>query len=49
MVLEVKERIKAGEIFQNVISNAKEYKLKGNKLSFYETLRKINPSPTCTI
>ncbi len=45
MVLEVKERIKAGEIFQNVISNAKEYKLKGNKLSFYETLRKINPSP----
>ena len=45
MVLEVKERIKAGEIFQDVISNAKEYKLKGNKLSFYENLRKINPSP----
>jgi anthranilate synthase component I len=45
MVLEVKERIKAGEVFQDVISNAKEYKLKGNKLSFYENLRKINPSP----
>ncbi len=45
MVIEVKERIKAGEIFQGVISNAKEYELKGNKLSFYESLRKINPSP----
>jgi anthranilate synthase component I len=45
MVIEVKERIKAGEIFQGVISNAREYELKGNKLSFYESLRKINPSP----
>ena len=45
MVLEVKERIKAGEIFQDVISNAREYELLGNKLSFYENLRKINPSP----
>ena len=45
MVIEVKERIRAGEIFQGVISNAKEYELKGNKLSFYENLRKINPSP----
>ena len=44
-VLQVKERIKAGEIFQDVISNAREYQLKGNKLSFYEALRKINPSP----
>ena len=45
MVLESKERIKAGEIFQSVISNAREYKIKGNKLSFYQTLRNINPSP----
>jgi anthranilate synthase component 1 len=45
MVIEVKERIIAGEVFQDVISNAKEYELKGNKLSFYESLRKINPSP----
>ena len=45
MISEVKERIKAGEVFQDVISNAKEYELKGNKLSFYESLRKINPSP----
>lgn len=45
MVLEAKEKIKAGEIFQSVISNAREYKIKGNKLSFYETLRRINPSP----
>jgi anthranilate synthase component I len=45
MVIEVKERIVAGEVFQDVISNAKEYELKGNKLAFYESLRKINPSP----
>ena len=35
MVLEVKERIKAGEIFQGVISNAREYELIGEtNLSF---------------
>jgi len=45
MVLDAKERIKSGEIFQSVISNAQEYRIKGNKLSFYETLRNINPSP----
>jgi anthranilate synthase component I len=45
MVLEAKERIKAGEIFQSVLSNAREYKIKGSKLSFYENLRSINPSP----
>lgn len=45
MVLDTKELIKAGEIFQCVISNAREYIIKGNRLSFYETLRKINPSP----
>lgn len=45
MVLQAKEKIKAGEIFQSVISNARKYEIKGNKLSFYERLRKINPSP----
>ena len=45
MVLEAKEKIKTGEIFQSVISNAREYKITGNKLAFYETLRRINPSP----
>jgi len=45
MVLQAKEKIKAGEIFQSVISNAREYTIKGNKLSFYERLRNINPSP----
>ncbi len=45
MVLQAKEKIKAGEIFQSVISNARKYTIKGNKLSFYEKLRNINPSP----
>ena len=44
-VLQAKEKINAGEIFQSVISNAREYTIKGNKLSFYERLRNINPSP----
>ncbi|NYB51107.1 MAG: anthranilate synthase component I [Methanobacteriaceae archaeon] len=45
MVMKAKEKIKAGEIFQSVISNAREYEIKGNKLAFYEALRNINPSP----
>ncbi len=45
MVQETKERIKSGEIFQAVISNAHKYRIKGNKLRFYEALRKVNPSP----
>ncbi|MCK9152601.1 anthranilate synthase component I [Methanobacterium alcaliphilum] len=45
MVTETKERIKNGEIFQGVISNAQKYKITGNKLCFYDTLRKMNPSP----
>ena len=45
MVLQAKEKIKTGEIFQSVISNAREYTIRGNKLSFYERLRNINPSP----
>lgn len=45
MVSSAKKRILDGEIFQSVISNAREYKISGNKLSFYESLRNINPSP----
>lgn len=45
MVYKSKEKIKAGEIFQSVISNAKKFQISGDKLSFYENLRKINPSP----
>jgi anthranilate synthase component 1 len=45
MVMETQERIIDGEIFQTVISNAQKYKISGNKLNFYDTLRKVNPSP----
>ncbi|WP_414469076.1 anthranilate synthase component I [Methanobacterium sp. ACI-7] len=45
MVLKAKESIKAGEIFQSVISNAREYEIEGDKLSIYKTLRETNPSP----
>lgn len=45
MVRLAKEKIKAGEIFQSVISNALEYKIEGDKLSIYKTLREMNPSP----
>jgi len=44
-VVQVKEKITAGEVFQTVISNAFEYKINGDKLSFYEKLRNMNPSP----
>ncbi|MGF7118311.1 anthranilate synthase component I [Methanobacterium oryzae] len=45
MVRLAKEKIKAGEIFQSVISNAREYEISGDKLSIYKTLREMNPSP----
>lgn len=45
MVSKSQEKIRAGEIFQSVISNAKKFQINGDKLSFYEKLRKINPSP----
>lgn len=45
MVRLAKEKIKAGEIFQSVISNAREYEINGDKLSIYKTLREMNPSP----
>lgn len=45
MVIKAKEKIKDGEIFQSVISNAREYEISGDKLSIYKTLREMNPSP----
>ncbi|MBQ6220479.1 MAG: chorismate-binding protein [Methanosphaera sp.] len=44
-IVETKELINDGEIFQAVISNAKNLVIKGSKLPLYEHLRKINPSP----
>jgi anthranilate synthase component 1 len=45
LVLKSKKRIKSGEIFQSVISNSRIFQISGDKLSFYEKLRRINPSP----
>lgn len=45
MVKQAKEKIKAGEIFQSVISNAREYEITGDKLAIYKALREMNPSP----
>lgn len=45
MVVQAKKKIKSGEIFQTVLSNAVEYKITGDKLAFYEKLRHLNPSP----
>lgn len=45
MVIEAKKKIKEGEIFQAVISNAREYEITGDKLSIYKALREMNPSP----
>ncbi len=44
-VLLAKERIAAGESFQTVLSNRFEYDTRGSRLSFYEQLRRLNPSP----
>jgi anthranilate synthase component 1 len=40
-----KEEIKAGEIFQVVLSRKYEFGYDGNLLKFYNQLRQINPSP----
>ncbi|MGZ7208688.1 MAG: anthranilate synthase component I [Methanobacterium sp.] len=45
MVIAAKKKIKAGEIFQSVISNAREYEISGDKLSIYKALHHTNPSP----
>ena len=45
MVEKAKENIKAGDIFQIVLSNRLKVKAKVDKLSFYRKLRSKNPSP----
>jgi len=45
MVETAKEHIKAGDIFQIVLSNRLKVKAKVDRLSFYRKLRSKNPSP----
>jgi anthranilate synthase component 1 len=45
MVKTAKEHIKAGDIFQIVLSNRLKVKAKVDRLSFYRKLRSKNPSP----
>jgi anthranilate synthase component 1 len=45
MVNTAKEHIKAGDIFQIVLSNRLKVKAKVHRLSFYRKLRSKNPSP----
>ncbi len=45
MVTDAKEHIKAGDIFQIVLSNRLKVKAKVDRLSFYRKLRSKNPSP----
>ena len=40
-----KEYITAGDIFQVVLSKRYDFRIRGNLISFYRNLRKINPSP----
>ncbi len=44
-VEKAKEYIVAGDIFQTVLSKRYEFRLKGNLIAFYRSLREINPSP----
>jgi anthranilate synthase component 1 len=44
-VSRAKDYIAAGDIFQVVLSKRLDFKITGSLLAFYETLRKINPSP----
>jgi anthranilate synthase component 1 len=45
MVKDAKRYIKAGDIFQVVLSKRLEFSFKGDLINFYEALREINPSP----
>ena len=45
MVLEAKERILEGEIFQVVLSRRTEFPIRGDPLGMYSILRSLNPSP----
>ena len=42
---EAKKYIRAGDIFQVVLSKRLEFDLKGDLMNFYKALREINPSP----
>jgi anthranilate synthase component I len=44
-VKKIKKYIQRGDIFQTVISKKITFDCKGNPLSLYQTLRRINPSP----
>ncbi|MGQ9718899.1 MAG: anthranilate synthase component I [Nitrososphaerales archaeon] len=44
-VSRIKEYIFSGDIFQAVLSKRYEFKVEGNLIHFYESLRSINPSP----
>ncbi|MCX6644663.1 MAG: chorismate-binding protein, partial [Candidatus Bathyarchaeota archaeon] len=44
-VEKAKEYITAGDIFQVVLSKRYQFQIKGNLISFYQSLRSINPSP----
>jgi anthranilate synthase component I len=45
MVLEAKNQIAAGDIFQVVLSKRYDFELDGELSVFYDALREINPSP----
>ncbi|MEM3624724.1 MAG: anthranilate synthase component I [Nitrososphaerales archaeon] len=44
-VSKIKEYIFSGDIFQAVLSKRYEFKIKGDLIQFYESLRRMNPSP----
>lgn len=44
-VARVKEYVASGDIFQVVFSKRYEFKVKGDLIGFYGSLRRINPSP----
>ncbi|MFA5363925.1 MAG: anthranilate synthase component I [Candidatus Bathyarchaeia archaeon] len=44
-VEKAKEYIKAGDVFQVVLSKRFDFQINGNLIGFYRNLRKINPSP----
>lgn len=45
LVKEVKEEIKAGNVFQCEVGFKSEFQITGNALKIYEKLREVNPSP----
>lgn len=45
MVLDAKEKIMDGDIFQVVLSRKTAFKIRGDSLEMYRALRSLNPSP----